>query len=71
MTGQSPKNSLIEAVISTLVGIGVNYLVTPFINTSLGINMSNKQMVGSVLLFTIVSLIRSFCIRRLFNKIKN
>lgn len=65
---QSRWMSLVEATTNIMVGYGVAVLtqlvVFPFFGllTSLGENM----LIGAI--FTVISLVRSFALRRLFNR---
>jgi membrane-anchored glycerophosphoryl diester phosphodiesterase (GDPDase) len=68
---QTRRNSLLEATVSTIAGIIINASITPLINYSLCINMSGEQIVGSTIIFTLVSLARSYFIRRIFTKLSN
>lgn len=64
---QSKLESLVESVVNTCVGLVITIIVYPIINYSLDIKMSAAQVSLSTLLFTIVSVIRGFAIRRFFN----
>lgn len=64
---QSRKMSLLESVINILVGYGISVGAQIAIFPLFGLHASisdNLKMGG---LFTIVSLARSYCIRRVFN----
>ena len=68
---QTPKGSLVEAVANTAVGFGVNFtanmLILPlfgFTNLTLGKNL----FIGA--LYTAISLVRSYVLRRWFNGFK-
>ena len=66
---QSKLESLVESVVNTCVGLVITIIVYPIINYSLDIKMSAAQVSLSTLLFTIVSVIRGFVIRRFFNNL--
>lgn len=68
---QSRKLSLIEAAFNTGVAMIINLLATPIINNVCGVEMSNSQVLGSTLLFTGISIIRGYIIRRYFNSKKD
>jgi hypothetical protein len=70
MSVQTKKGSLIEASFNTVVAMIINILVTPYINMVCGINMSEQQIFGSTILFTIISVIRGYIVRRYFNSKK-
>lgn len=67
MKGQSKKHSLIEAALNTLLGfwvaVGSQYLIFPLF----GIYVPFQQHVYIGLFFTVVSIIRSYVLRRIFN----
>lgn len=66
---QSKLESLVESVVNTCVGLVITIMVYPIINYGLDIKMSAAQVSLSTLLFTIVSVIRGFVIRRFFNNL--
>lgn len=66
---QSKKGSFIEACINTFVGFIVTLIFSPPIYWICNVHMTGKSMVGVVILFTILSVLRSYVIRRFFNKI--
>lgn len=70
MNVQTKKGSLIEASFNTVIAMIINVLATPYINNICGINMSEEQIFGSTLLFTIISVIRGYIVRRYFNSKK-
>lgn len=63
---QSRKESLIEASINTSVGLLITFAFLPIVNKICGIEMSGGQMTVSTILFTIISVLRSYYIRRFF-----
>lgn len=65
---QSKKKSLIESIVNTLVGFLITMAVSPFIYWVCDVKMSLPQMSVVTLLFTLVSIIRNYVIRRYFNK---
>lgn len=69
MKGQSRKHSMIEAVINVLIGywiaIGTQALVFPMFG--LHVDFATDMLIAGV--FTVVSLVRSYSLRRLFNYI--
>lgn len=67
---QSKKNSLIEAIVNTFVGFIVTLIASPVIYWICDVKMGYTKMTIVTLLFTIVSIIRNYVIRRWFNKIK-
>jgi predicted Na+-dependent transporter len=67
---QTKVESLIEAIVNTLVGFTVSMLATPLINLIMGIKMTGGQLTGSVLLFTVLSIARGYVVRRWFNNLQ-
>lgn len=69
MTGQTKKHSFIESIINILIG----YILAVFSNIVIfyfyGVELSLKTNMEIGAWFTIISFIRSYFIRRWFNKI--
>ena len=65
--GQSRKHSALESAINILVGIGVALLTQLLIFPLFDIHISTASHIGITLIFTAVSFIRSYYLRRLFN----
>lgn len=65
---QSRRMSAVEAVANVFVGyalaVGVQFLVFP----AFGLRVGFVENLGIGLIFTAVSLVRSYAIRRLFNR---
>lgn len=65
--GQSRKSSLLETVVSTVIGFVVailsQYIIFPFFG--LEVSLNSHLIMGAF--FTVVSIIRSYFIRRIFN----
>ena len=66
---QSRLESLVEALVNTVVGFCITMVVLPVVNYVCGIEMSIGQASLSTLLFTIVSIVRGYVIRRVFNNL--
>ena len=66
---QSRLGSVVESVVNVLVGYGVAVGAQIAIFPLFGVNLpvSDNMLIG--LLFTAVSLVRSYALRRLFNKL--
>ncbi len=64
---QTRKGSLIEAMVNTLIGFVLTCAVAPLIYWAIDVEMTPFKMGMSTLLFTIVSVIRNYFIRRWFN----
>jgi hypothetical protein len=66
--GQSKWSSFWEANINTLVGFIITLLASPFIYRLVGIQYTFSQLWEVTLLFTALSILRGFVIRRFFNQ---
>lgn len=64
---QSRKHSAIEAVVNVLIGYWVSFLTQLAIFPIFGIKISLVQNLWIGVIFTVVSLVRSYALRRLFN----
>jgi len=67
---QSKKQSIFESVIQTLIGLATSILVQITIYPLMGIPVSFNQNLIITAVFFIVSLVRGYIVRRLFNKSK-
>ncbi len=70
MTGQSRRMSAIEAIANVAVGYGVAVLAQLAIFPAFGIAVSIGDNLAIGAAFTVVSLARSYAVRRLFNAIR-
>ena len=64
---QSRTMSLIEALANVLIGYGVAVTTQAVVFPLFGLHASLDQNLAIGLIFTIVSLVRSYALRRLFN----
>lgn len=64
---QTRLGSLLEVMANIATGMVVSWLLTIYALPLWGFNPSAKQAVGMTIMYTIVSLIRSYFWRRLFN----
>ena len=68
---QTKQGSVVEAVTNILVGFGVNFganwILLPLFGFA-SLTLRNNLIIGAI--YTIISLIRSYVLRRIFNKIK-
>lgn len=67
MTGQTRKHSLFEAFCNIAVGYGVSVLTQIIVFPWFGFRFTLADNIWLGVIFTVVSLIRSYCLRRLFN----
>lgn len=68
---QSRRASAAEAVANVLIGYGVGLAAQVAIFPLFGLQASASDHLAIGGLFTIVSLVRSYALRRLFNRIKS
>jgi uncharacterized protein YacL len=68
---QSKKYSIIESVANTLIGLVTSFIIQLIIYPLLDIPVSIAQNIIITFVFLIVSIIRGYLIRRLFNKKNN
>ena len=65
--GQSRRGSIVEAVVNVLVGYGVAVTAQVMVFPLFGIHIPLSANLGIGVIFTVVSLARSYALRRLFN----
>jgi hypothetical protein len=62
--------SVAEAIANALIGYGVALAAQAIVFPWFGIHASLSQNMGIGLAFTVVSLARSYCLRRIFNGLR-
>jgi hypothetical protein len=67
MTGQSSLQSWLESLANMLVGIGVGFASNLVVLPWFGVVITLRESFLSTLCFTVISLARSYMIRRFFN----
>jgi hypothetical protein len=67
---QSKKHSLIESLTNIIVGLVTSFLIQLAIYPLLNIEVSVNQNLVITAVFFIVSFVRGYVIRRIFNKIR-
>lgn len=67
MRGQTKRDSLLEAALNIMIGYGIAILAQWAIFPLFGMHPSLRENLQIGALFTVVSLVRSYCLRRLFN----
>ena len=65
---QTRKKSLIEAVTNTVAGLVTSFVIQIVIYPTMGIPVSINQNIIITFVFFVASIIRSYVIRRIFNK---
>ena len=67
---QSKSLSIIEAITNTIAGLATSFVIQLIIYPILKIDVTLNQNIIITIVFFIVSILRSYLLRRLFNKIK-
>ena len=67
---QSKKMSLIESITNVIVGYSISVLAQILIFPMFGLSATIKENLLIGLCFTVISIARSYILRRIFNKIK-
>lgn len=67
MIGQSKRDSALESILNILIGYGIALLAQWAIFPLFGMRPSLRDNLQIGALFTVVSLVRSYCLRRIFN----
>lgn len=67
---QSRRLSALEAVANVVVGLGVAFATQVVVFPMFGFYASTQQHVALTAIFTAVSLVRSYALRRVFNRIR-
>ena len=65
---QSRTHSIIEAWTNVLVGFGINFLANVAFFPLFGWSISPRQNLTLGVAYTAISLVRSFTLRRVFNR---
>ena len=68
---QTKKNSIIEAIIQTLIGLITSILIQLILYPLLNIPVSFNQNLIITIVFFIVSILRGYIVRRIFNSKQN
>lgn len=66
---QSKQKSLIESVIQTVIGLGTSVLIQAVLYPIMGIPVTFFQNLIITLVFFVVSIVRGYFVRRIFNKL--
>lgn len=67
---QTKTGSFVESWTNVFVGFAINYWANIFILPWFGFHVTHSQAFGIGLIFTVISLIRSYILRRWFNSLK-
>ena len=64
---QSKKHSVIESITNTVIGLAVSFLAQLVIYPLMGIVVTIKQNLVITFIFFVLSFVRGYIIRRIFN----
>lgn len=67
MNGQTKKYSAFESIANVAVGFGVSFIANIIVLPWFGFKVSVKDAFGIGLIFTVISIVRSYLLRRIFN----
>ena len=67
--GQSVRGSVLEAVANVAAGLVLGLLLQAGLHTLYGLRSTGPQQLSIVVAFTLASLLRSFALRRLFDRL--
>ncbi len=65
---QSKKQSIVEAVVNTLISYGLALVIQLLVFPLYGIHITLSANLQLITIFTAVSIIRNYIVRRYFNK---
>ena len=71
MGTQTKLNSVLESLSNTTIGLLTTLIFSPFIYSMVGMTYTYSQLGLVTVLFTVLSIVRSYVIRRFFNKKPN
>lgn len=66
---QSKRQSFSEAVFNTAIGYGVNFAANLLVLPLFGFTPSLRQNLAMGVLYTGISVVRGYAVRRMFNKL--
>ncbi len=66
---QTKKHSIYESIANTIIGLVVSYAVQRLIFPLYGIKISESTNIQITFIFFVVSFVRSYTLRRVFNKL--
>jgi uncharacterized membrane protein YbhN (UPF0104 family) len=69
MSQQTKRKSFFESIVQTLIGLLTSILIQFILYPLMGIPVTIFQNIIITLVFFIVSIIRGYLVRRLFNKL--
>lgn len=69
-TKQTRKASLVESISNVIVGYGINLIAQIVVFSGFGIHVTFEQNIEIGLVFTVISIARSFVLRRVFEVLR-
>ncbi len=69
MSGQKKSHSFVEALFNTVLGFGVSMLANLIVLPWFGFKVSISTAFNIGIIFTLISIVRSYVLRRIFNRI--
>lgn len=67
-SGQSRTGAFVEAWTNVLVGYGISVAANLMVMPAFGFRITVADAAGMGLVFTVISVVRSYCLRRWFNR---
>lgn len=67
---QTRKQSVIETVTQTILGLGISFIIQILLYPMMGISVTINQNIIITAVFFIASLVRGYVVRRIFEKEK-
>tara|TARA_Y100000034_G_C6780003_1_gene348561 strand:- start:476 stop:685 length:210 start_codon:yes stop_codon:yes gene_type:complete len=67
---QSRVGSFVESIANVMVGYLIAVLAQVLIFPHFGVHVTTRDHFIIAAVFTVVSIVRSYCLRRLFNRVK-
>lgn len=67
---QTKAGSIVEAVANIAVGFGINWVANMIVLPAFGFHVTGAQAFHIGLVFTVISLVRSYVLRRWFNGLR-
>ena len=64
---QPPKQSWWESVLNVAIGFGINFSAQLLLYPMFGVHIALHQNLSIAVIFTVISVIRSYTVRRWFN----
>lgn len=67
---QTKFGSFVESWANIVVGFGINFFANLYVLPRFGFDVTMSQAFGIGIIFTVISLVRSYVLRRWFNGLK-